>query len=134
MLKNDAKRVPKSAVFTLDLNADAGNNELGYIESNIAITRVMLVVDEAFNGTTPTITVTQAGDTHFTNADIASETVATSDLFTPVTGTIAPLFKATKTLWEAALVSGGSTTGSLKVVVEYIQLDTEPGLHSATNN
>ena len=139
MLKNTAKRVPVAAVFTITLDkADTGANILGFIEGDIAITRVMLIVTEAFNGTTPTLTVTdhQGGpaETHFTTEALGAETVVTSLAFTPTTGTIKPLYRAGNGQWDCELVAGGSTEGEAMVVVEYIQLDTEPGLHSSEDS
>ena len=142
--KNDAKRVPVSAVFTVDIDLGSGGNlpdgrhSVGFIEGNIAITRVMLVVDKAFVGTTPTATVEETVDgntgTHFTGEDISVEGVHTSLQTLPTgAGTPAPLYNLGKGEWFVSLI-GSSTTGSLKVVVEYTQLDTEPGLHSATNS
>ncbi len=139
MLKNTAKRVPKSAVFTIGVDkATEGANILGFIEGNIAITRVMLVVTEPFDGTTPTISVTdtQGGntETHFTTADISAEVVDTALTFTPSGSTSNPLFRKTKGQWDCSIVLGGSTTGEAKIVVEYIQLDTEPGLHTGEDS
>jgi len=135
--KNDAKRVPVSAVMTVDAVGD-GRHTIGFIEGNIAISRVMLVVTEGFDGTTPTVAVEESVDgnlgTHFTGEDISALTVQTSLQTTPdpVDGTPPPLFNLGKGEWFAT-IDGGSTVGELKVVVEYTQLDTEPGLHSATN-
>ena len=139
MLKNTAKRVPVAAVFTITLDkADTGANILGFIEGDIAITRVMLIVTEAFNGTTPTLTVTDtqggATETHFTTEALGAEAVVTSLAFTPTTGTIKPLYRTGKGQWDCELVAGGSTEGEAMVVVEYTQLDTEPGLHSSEDS
>ena len=138
MLKNDAKRVPTAAAFTIGVNkGDSGANILGFIEGNIVITMVKLVVTEPFDGTTPTLTVTdtQGGttETHFTTADLSAEVVDTSLVLSPSAGgTSDPLVRATKGQWDCELVAGGSTVGEAIVVVEYTQLDTEPGLHSRT--
>ena len=137
MNKNCAKRVPIAAVFTIDLKtAESGTNILGFIEGNIALTRVMLIVTTAFNGSLPTLSVTdtQGGttETHFTNESLEVEAVATSLVFEPTTGTETPLLRSTKGQWDCELVAGGSTEGEVLVVVEYVQLDTEPGLHSRT--
>ena len=137
--KNESKRVPKAAVFTIGVDkADSGANILGFIEGDIAITRVMMIVTEAFDGTTPLITVTdtQGGttETHFTDIDLDTELVFTSTAFTPTTGTKTPLFRRTKGQWDCNLVAGGSTVGEAVIVVEYLQLDTEPGLHSVEDN
>ncbi len=139
MLQNTAKRVPTAAVFTVGVDkADSGTNLLGFIEGNIAITRVMLVVTEPFNGTTPTLSVndTQGGtvETHFTTEDLSSEVVVLSAAFTPGSGTATPLYRSTKGQWDCDLIAGGSTTGEAKIVVEYTQLDTEPGKHSLEDN
>ena len=140
MLKNESKRVPKAAVFTIDVGkADSGANILGFIEGDIAITMVKLVVTEPFNGTTPLITVTdtQGGttETHFTDANIIAEVVDTSLVLAPSAGgTSAPLYRSTKGQWDCSISTGGSTTGEAKIVVEYLQLDTEPGLHSVEDN
>jgi len=140
MLKNTAKRVPKSAVFTVSVDkADSGANILGFIEGDIAITRVMLLVTEGFNGTTPLITVTdtQGGttETHFTDIDIDTELIFTSAVLSPsVSGTPVPLFRRTKGQWDCTISTGGSTVGEAVIVVEYIQLDAEPGLHSLEDN
>ena len=139
MLKNQAKRVPTVAVFTVTAeDVDSVNNILGFIEGNIAITRVMLVVRKPFDGTLPTISVsdTQGGttETHFTDADLSAEVVETASTFVPVTGTIEPLYRATKGQWDCEIATGGSTVGELIIVVEYLQLDTEPGLHSLEDN
>ena len=140
MLKNTAKRVPKAAVFTVSVGkADSGANILGFIEGNIAVTGVKLVVTEAFDGTTPTISVTdtQGGitETHFTANTLAVEEVSTSLVLSPSAGgTSDPLYRATKGQWDCELVAGGSTVGEAKVVVEYTQLDTEPGLHTGEDS
>ena len=139
MLKNQAKRVPTVAVFTVTAeDVDSVNNILGFIEGNIAITRVMLVVRKPFNGTLPTISVsdTQGGttETHFTDADLSAEVVETASTFVPVTGTIEPLYRATKGQWDCEIATGGSTVGEAVIAVEYLQLDTEPGLHSLEDN
>ena len=139
MLKNQAKRVPTVAVFTVTAeDVDSVNNILGFIEGNIAITRVMLVVRKPFDGTLPTITVTdtQGGttETHFTDADLSAEVVETASTFGPVTGTIKPLYRATKGQWDCEIATGGSTVGEAVIAVEYLQLDTEPGLHSLEDN
>jgi len=141
--KNDAKRVPVAAVFSVDIDLGNGGNlpdgrhSVGFIEGNIAITRVMLIVDRAFVGTTPTAIVEETVDgntgTHFTGVDLTSTVIFTSNQTLPTgAGTPAPLYNAGKGEWFVT-IAGNSTTGSLKVVVEYTQLDTEPGLHSATN-
>jgi len=140
--KNQAKRVPVSAAFTIGINgvgaADSGANVIGFIEGNIAITRVMLIVTEAFDGTTPLLTVTdtQGGTTatHFTDADLSSELIFTSIETMPSGGSPDPLYRKTKGQWDCTLAAGGSTVGEAIVVVEYIQLDTEPGLHSLEDN
>ena len=139
MLKNQAKRVPTVAVFTVTAeDVDSVNNILGFIEGNIAITRVMLVVRKPFDGTLPTLTVTdtQGGtvETHFTDADLSAEVVETASTFIPVTGTIEPLYRATKGQWDCEIATGGSTVGEAVIAVEYLQLDTEPGLHSLEDN
>jgi len=139
MLKNQAKRVPTIAVFTVTAeDVDSVNNILGFIEGNIAITRVMLVVRKPFDGTLPTISVsdTQGGttETHFTDADLSAEVVETASTFIPVTGTIEPLYRATKGQWDCEIATGGSTVGEAVIAVEYLQLDTEPGLHSLEDN
>jgi len=139
MLKNQAKRVPTDAVFTVTAeDVDSGANILGFIEGNIAITRVMLVVRKPFDGTLPTISVsdTQGGttETHFTDADLSAEVVETASTFVPVTGTIKPLYRATKGQWDCEIATGGSTVGEAVIAVEYLQLDTEPGLHSLEDN
>jgi len=139
MLKNQAKRVPTVAVFTVTAeDVDSVNNILGFIEGNIAITRVMLVVRKPFDGTLPTITVTdtQGGttETHFTDAVLSAEVVETASTFIPVTGTIKPLYRATKGQWDCEIATGGSTVGEAVIAVEYLQLDTEPGLHSLEDN
>ena len=139
MNKNQAKRVPTVAVFTVTAeDVDSVNNILGFIEGNIAITRVMLVVRKPFDGTLPTISVsdTQGGttETHFTDADLSAEVVETASTFVPVTGTIKPLYRATKGQWDCEIATGGSTVGEAVIAVEYLQLDTEPGLHSLEDN
>jgi len=139
MLKNTAKRVPKSAVFTIDVDkATEGANILGFIEGNVALTRVMLVVTEAFDGATPTLSVedVQGGTTqsHFAVESLSVEAVATAIDFVPVGGTSDPLFRTTKSQWNGSIVLGGSTVGEVKIVVEYLQLDTEPGLHTGEDN
>ncbi len=139
MLKNTAKRVPKAAVFTIGVDkATSGANILGFIEGDIAITRVMLLVTEGFDGTTPLISVTdtQGGttETHFTDIDIDAELIFTSAVFIPTGGTEAPLYRSTKGQWDCILTTGGSTVGEAKIIVEYTQLDTEPGLHSLEDN
>jgi len=138
--KNESKRVPKSAVFSIGVDkADSGSNILGFIEGDIAITSVKLVVTEAFDGTTPTITVTdtQGGttETHFTAVPLGVEIVDTSAAIAPSgLGTATPLYRSTKGQWDCELVSGGSTAGEVCIVVDYTQLDTEPGLHSLEDN
>jgi len=140
MLKNESKRVPKAAVFTIGVDkATSGANILGFIEGDIAITGVKLVVTEGFNGTTPLITVTdtQGGttETHFTDIDIDALLVFTSAVPSPsVAGTATPLYRSTKGQWDCILTTGGSTVGEAIIVVEYTQLDTEPGLHSLEDN
>ena len=139
MNKNQAKRVPTVAVFTVTAeDVDSVNNILGFIEGNVALTRVMLVVRKAFDGTLPTLSVsdTQGGttETHFTDADLSVEGTDTATTFVPVTGTIKPLYRATKGQWDCEIATGGSTVGEALVVVEYTQLDTEPGLHSLEDN
>ena len=136
--KNDAKRVPVAAVMTVGAIGD-GRHTIGFIEGNIAISRVMLVVTEGFDGTTPTVVVEETVDgntgTHFTGEDISTLIVATSLQTTPdpVTGTVAPLFNEGKGEWFVNIV-GGSTVGEALIIVEYTQLDTEPGLHSLEDN
>jgi len=140
MLRNESKRVPKAAVFTIGVDkADSGANILGFIEGDIVITRVMLLVTEGFDGTTPLITVTdtQGGttETHFTDIDIDAELLFTSAVLSPsVSGTPVPLFRRTKGQWDCTLSTGGSTVGEAMVIVEYTQLDVEPGLHSLEDN
>jgi len=98
----------------------------------------MLVVRKPFDGTLPTISVsdTQGGttETHFTDADLSAEVVETASTFIPVTGTIEPLYRATKGQWDCEIATGGSTVGEAVIAVEYLQLDTEPGLHSLEDN
>jgi len=140
MNKNQAKRVPTVAVFTVTAeDVDSVNNILGFIEGNVALTRVMLVVRKAFDGTLPTVSVTdtQGGttETHFTDADLSVEGTDTALTFVPdVGGTRDPLYRATKGQWDCEIATGGSTVGEALVVVEYTQLDTEPGLHSLEDN
>lgn len=131
--KNAAKRAPTSAVFTVDAESGAGSHILGFIEGNVALTRVMLIVEEAFDSGTIDVTDFQGGttETHFTAEDLAVEGVVTALTFVPVTGTIEPLYRKTRSQWDCVVAMTG-TKGKAMVVVEYTQLDTEPGLHTAT--
>ena len=132
--KNTAKRVPVSAVMRVEASLPAtadtdylpdGIHTIGFIEGNVAITKVGLIVREAFNGTTPTISVTDtSGGSWYTDAPIDAEAVDASAGVTPV-------YYEGKTKFNINFVGSGSTSGSLYVVVDYIQLDVEPGCHTA---
>ena len=142
--KNYAKRVPTAAVFTItgqDDNTNAGES-FGVIEGNIAITRLSFVIVEPFGPgaeiaqlTSLTSGATKNWITVAIPADTPAGTTTIADDFDPTaTGaTVAPVYNPGKSLWDINLSTAGSTAGVLKVVVEYVQLDTEPGLHSATN-
>lgn len=142
--KNYAKRVPVSAVFTVlgedDTAGVFAEEGIGAIEGNIAITRLSIVVVESFGAGASVAQLTDtsaAGDVNWLTADVPLDTAAGTTVivedFSPTTATIAPVFRPGKTLWSVNLSTAGSTLGELMIVIEYTQLDTEPGLSSSTN-
>ena len=132
--KNTAKRTPVSAVFRFqaDLPAVAesdflpdGAHTIGFIEGNIAVTKVGIIVREAFDGTAPTVSVTDSsGGSWYTAAPLGVLGVDASAGVTPV-------YYPGKTEFNIDFTSTGSTHGTCYVVVDYIQLDTELGCHTA---
>ncbi len=138
-----SKRCPTSAVMQMQIDLPGeqtlvdGVHTIGFLEGNIAITKVALIIKEVFDGTTPAVTITdtQNGveETWLTAADIGSLAVQESDLTAPAAaGKLAPFYRGTKSKseWKANIALGGSTVGELALLVDYVQLDTEPGKHS----
>jgi len=138
-----SKRCPTAAVMTMQkelpggLTLANGEHTIGFIEGNVTITKVALVVRDGFNGTTPLVTVTevQGGttETWLTDEDIAvTGTVSESGLTAPVvTGKQAPFYRSTKGEWKATIAGADdSTKGNIAVLIDYVQMDAEPGLHS----
>ena len=135
-----SKRCPTSAVMQMQIDLPGeqtlGNGEhtIGFLEGNIAITKVALVIKTPFDGTTPVVTITDTQnsvtETWLTTADISGLFIQESDLTAPaVAGKLAPFFRATKSEWKAT-IAGSSTDGELALLIDYVQLDTEPGKHS----
>ena len=136
-----SKRCPTSAVMQMQIDLPGeqtlvdGVHTIGFLEGNIAITKVALIIKEVFDGTTPAVTITdtQNGveETWLTAAVLSSLVVQESDLTAPtVAGKEAPFYRGTKSEWKANIALGGSTVGELALLVDYVQLDTEPGKHS----
>ncbi len=139
-----SKRVPTSAVMTMQkelpggLTLANGEHTIGFIEGNITITKVALVVREGFDGTTPTVTVTdtQGGTTETWLTDAATDTTGYIEesgltIPDPITGKVAPFYRSTKSEWKATIAGADdSTKGNIAVLVEYVQMDAEPGKHS----
>ena len=136
-----SKRNPTSAVMTMQVNLPGENtltdgvHTIGFIEGGVSITRVTLVVKEPFDGTTPAVTITdtQSGteETWLTAATLDSLSIQESDLTAPtVAGKSSPFYRATKSEWKANIALGGSTDGEFALLIDYVQLDVEPGKHS----
>jgi hypothetical protein len=116
--KVNDRQYPLAAVLVLGpANVGAGNGKSASIPAGATVLRVSSFTSIAFNGTTPTGTVSD-GTTTFANAvDVSSagnETVANAPKHYPTGGTI------TASLANA----GGSTTvGEEIVVIEYVRKD-----------
>jgi hypothetical protein len=108
----------------------AGVHTIGFIEGNVAITRVTSVVSEAFGGTTPEATFTDSdGLTYFNGRNLAVVGSVGSVLTNPDGATQpAPIYKDGKTELFVEITDGG-TVGEVSLVVEYVQLDTMTGMH-----
>lgn len=137
--KNRAKRNMTSGVFTLQMELPAGailtngTYEIGKIEGNIVITHVTLVTRKGFNGTLPTVTITDnSARTYFTTAVISAINVEESALTANAAVILDPLYNDADTpaVFSAVVALGGSTEGEFSLVVNYIQLDTVTGKHT----
>lgn len=136
--KNHAKRDLSSGTFTMSVELPAGQtladgaHLVGKIEGNVAITRVVLLVREGFNGTTPTVTLADNKTrTYFTTADISASAIVESALTAHAATRLPPLYESTETEFTATIVGGSSTSGELTFLVDYVQLDTVVGKHTA---
>ena len=136
-----SKREPTSAVMQMQVNLPGENtltdgvHTIGFLEGGIAITKVSLVVKKPFDGTTPAVTITdtQGGteETWLTAGDLGSLAIQESDLTAPtVAGKESPFYRSTKSEWKANIALGGSTDGEFALLIDYVQLDVEPGKHS----
>jgi len=138
-----SKRCPTSAVMQLQMELPGGNvledgtHTVGFIEGNVSITKVALVTKVAFDGPLPSVTVTdtQNGVTEdwLTGSDISVQgEVEESTLTAPddIAGKQAPFYRATKSEWKATVDTDGSTVGELALLIDYVQMDAEPGKHS----
>jgi hypothetical protein len=103
---------------------------IGAIEGDVVITRVVSVVSEAFNGTAPTIDITDSDSVvWFNDRNLAAEGSVQSIVTRPDGTTIPePIYKGGKTEFYANVTDGGSQ-GVVGVVVEFVPLDTTNGLH-----
>ena len=135
--KNRAKRDLSSGTFTMAVELPGGNtltdgaHVVGKIEGNIAITRVILLVRKAFDGTTPTVTLADdKARTYFTTEAIATARIEESALTAHAATRLPPLYETTETTFTATIVGGSSTVGELAFIVDYVQLDTVVGKHT----
>jgi len=136
-----SKRVPTSAVMKLQMTLPGGKtlqdgvHTIGFLEGNITITRVSVVVLSAFDGAAPTVTITEnqnaVTETWFT--DLLTDTVAITESGNTeptVAGKQSPYYRGTKGEWLAEVINGGSTVGEFALLIDYVQMDAEPGKHS----
>ena len=135
--KNRSKRGLSSGTFTMSVELPAGQtladgaHLVGKLEGNVAITRVMLLVREGFNGTLPTVTLADnKARTYFTTAVISASAIVESALTAHALTRLPPLYESTETEFTAT-VAGSSTIGELAFIVDYVQLDTVVGKHTA---
>jgi hypothetical protein len=140
--KNLAKRVPVSANFKFNMEQAGGItlpegiHSLGFLESNIVITRVTRINPLPFDGTTPVARIYDSdGVEYFTSVALDSTgagRTSESTLTAPdgVTGQNDPIYKVGKTEFFVDVTLGGSTVGEASVMIDYVQADTELGLHA----
>jgi hypothetical protein len=134
--ENLAKRNLSVANFKVAMNLPggvslpSGTHTLGFIEGNVAITRVTSVVSDNFNGTAPTADFTDSdGLVYFNDRNLAVIGSVGSVLTNPDgTTRLAPIYKDGKTEFFVEVTDGG-TKGEVSLIVEYVQLDTMSGMH-----
>ncbi len=136
-----SKRCPKSAVMQMQMELPGGNvlangtHTIGFIEGNVTISKVSLIIKKAFDGAGPIVSVTeeQGGTTEswITDDPLGVEAVLESHLTVPtVAGKQAPYYRSTKGEWKATIDVGGSIEGEFALLIDYVQMDAEPGKHS----
>ena len=98
-------------------NAD-GEFQVGVIPANSLITKTYLRVTEAFDGTSPTVSVGTTGTATkwFSATTVAAKNVTVGTKLLDKTVDVAEAITMT-------LVNGTSTVGAAEVIVEYIDLD-----------
>ncbi len=145
--KNRAKRDLSSAGFSLQetlpggVTVSNGVYTIGKIEGNVAITRVVLVVKEAFIAGAITL-VDSDSRTYFTSESIASiratESSLTASAITvrdedPETQAVVlkdPIYLDGVTEFKLTLASSVPGPGEMMIIVDYVQLDTVVGNHT----
>ncbi len=140
--KNIAKRVPTAAQFKFNVNQPgaitlpSGTHSIGFLERNVVITRLTRINQVPFNGTAPVARIYDSDGLEYFTAIALDATgagrTAESLLTAPdgITGQNDPIYKGGKVEFFIDLTSGGSTAGEASIMIDYIQVDTEPGLHA----
>ena len=107
-----------TATTRAGVSAVDGEYQVGTIPANSLITATFLRTTEAFDGTTPAVTVGTEGTAAkwFTSTTVASKAMVVGSIALDTVVEVAEPLTIT-------LTNGGSTVGAVEVIVEYIDLD-----------
>lgn len=117
--------VPHRIVGKFKVGTDATGKVLGTLPKNAIVTRVLIIVAQAFNGATPNASVLLgvAGDTDALAADTDTAANATgyktSANATLAAGGLVPLTDSKDIIVTFTAGGGGTTTGEAYFVVEF---------------
>jgi len=131
--RNNETRLSTVAVGTLTYTQPKGANitsgetyQVGTIPAGSVVTGVRILVDKAYDGTTPTADVGIVGNPtlYADDLDLSVVGVTAGDAGTNV-------YYAENTDIVVTPTLAGATKGSVKVLVEYIQPNTRTGSYTA---